>query len=742
MLEINLNRPAASADGSLGSNSHAPVVSPLAMLLERDQMQQQQQQSPTGGGSKRARVAPSTSIPSRPEAPSAAQAQPARPFAPPPPPPPPPPSPRRLSPPAEGSDAVAEEEMPSGSGDAGIVAGNDRQRRQRSSTSTAVIPKMRAGSASASAAAAAAAKASAAVYHFYHAIVNGRERAVALAEVRIASARAAGASRMRLVELLGDLAAAHAGGGLSGSSPSPFDGLHDGAPPLPPAPQAAPSSSSSSSSAAASAASCALVLSRALDLIDPRDEWDWRASTPAALAALATGRAAALSSRSRSGSGGGSLSSSFAAASLSSSAEASSSPPSSSFSSLLDPRELRVRLSVGPSKGHVVSLAVMLSKPADWFIATMGEFGAATARALSRLREDPAAIGEWLGGREGQSGLRHAARLCSELRAFSPAWAASDVATAMETCMLSGFADEEGHHLSPSSSSVAAAAGGGGGVSDADGGDGDDRDNAIREELSDLEDTGSGDVDAEGISGGGEEGGEGGVGAAGEERRGITNARRRRRRQRPSSSASAASPPAPSASSSLPSRAELSVVLEAMCLSEEQRRTVVGLRRIYLRKRRAAAQSRAEALATLRGLLLLAPEKAAECGGGGGDKGSADGTNNNQCGSEKAGAPTAAETPRQQQARGRRGAANDIGRGAYVRALAVAAALSAAAAADAWAETEISIRVSSMCTRAQGAIYNGLVYPRPHCVPSFAELVAEQAGEPPAEAILSGAVET
>ena len=600
-----------------------------------------------------------------------------------------------------------------------------------------MISKTRAGSASASAAAAAAAKASAAVYHFYHAIVNGRERAVALAEVRIASARAAGASRMRLVELLGDLAAAHAGGGLSGSSPSPFDGRHDGAPPLPPAPPAVPSSSSSSSSA--SAASRALVLSRALDLIDPRDEWDWRASTPAALAALATGRAAALSSRSRSS--GGSLSSSFAAASLSSSAEASSSPPSSSSSSLLDPRELRVRLSVGPSKGHVVSLAEMLSKPADWFIATMGEFGAATARALSRLREDPAAIGEWLGGREGQSGLRHASRLCSELRAFSPAWAASDVATAMETCMLSGFADEEGHYLSSSSCSAAAAAGGGGGVSDADGGDGDDRDNAIRDERSDLEDTGGGDVDAEGISGGGEEGGLGGEGAEGEERRGNTSARRRRRR-RPSSSASAASPPAPSASSSLPSRAELSVVLEAMCLSEEQRRTVVGLRRIYLRKRRAAAQARAEALATLRGLLLLAPEKDAECGGGGGDKGSADGTNNIKGRSEKAGAPTAAETPTQQQARGRRGAANDIGRGAYVRALAAAAALSAAAAADAWAETEISIRVSSMCTRAQGAIYNGLVYPRPHCVPSFAELVAEQAGEPPAEAILSGAVET
>ena len=76
-----------------------------------------------------------------------------------------------------------------------------------------MISKTRAGSASASAAAAAAAKASAVVYHFYHAIVNGRERAVALAEVRIASARAAGASRMRLVELLGDLAAAHAGGG-------------------------------------------------------------------------------------------------------------------------------------------------------------------------------------------------------------------------------------------------------------------------------------------------------------------------------------------------------------------------------------------------------------------------------------------------------------------------------------------------------------------------------------------------
>ena len=603
-----------------------------------------------------------------------------------------------------------------------------------------MISKTRAGSASASAAAAAAAKASAAVDHFYHAIVNGRERAVALAEVRIASARAAGASRMRLVELLGDLAAAHAGGGLSGSSPSPFDGQHDGAPPLPPAPPAVPSSSSSSSSSA-SAASRALVLSRALDLIDPRDEWDWRASTPAALAALATGRAAALSGRSRSRSGGGSLSS-FAAASLSSSAEASSSPPSSSSSSLLDPRELRVRLSVGPSKGHVVSLAEMLSKPADWFIATMGEFGAATARALSRLREDPAAIGEWLGGREGQSGLRHASRLCSELRAFSPAWVASDVATAMETCMLSGFADEEGHYLSSSSSSAAAAAGGGGGVSDADGGDGDDRDNAIREDLSDLEDTGGGDVDAEGISGGGEKGGEGGEGAEGEERRGNTSARRRRRPRRPSSSASAASPPAPSASSSLPSRAELSVVLEAMCLSEEQRRTVVGLRRIYLRKRRAAAQARAEALATLRGLLLLAPEKDAECGGGGGDKGSADGTNNNQGRSEKAGAPTAAETPTQQQARGRRGAANDIGRGAYVRALAAAATLSAAAAADAWAETEITIRVSSMCTRAQGAIYNGLVYPRPHCVPSFAELVAEQAGEPPAEAILSGAVET
>ena len=566
-----------------------------------------------------------------------------------------------------------------------------------------MVSKPRASTSSSSssvASANAANSASAAVHHFYHAIVNGRERAVALAEVRIASARAAGSSRTRLVELLGDLAAAHAGGVLAGS-------------PTPPAP--APPSSSAADSRA-------LVLARALDLIHPRDEWDWRASTPAALAALATGRASVSSmsfgiSRNSSIS---SLSSPLAAASLSSPS------PSTSSSSLLDPRELRVRLSVGPSKGTVVSLAEMLSKPADWFIATMADFGASNAKALSALRRDPAAFGEWLRGREGQSGLRSAAKLNSQLRAFTPAWAASDVATAMETCSLSGFADEEGRYLSCSS---AAARGSGGGVSCDDGDDDgdDDSDNATGVDPSDVDDEDGEDVDDEWtrVS----EGGEGeGEEAEGERRGGTSAPRRQRQRRRPSSST--APPAAPAPASSLPSRDELSVVLEAMCLSAEQRRGVVELRRDYLRARRAAAQSRAGALATLRGLLLLAPQ----------EKRNAVKGDNNTDDSEYNNNQNSNSTSNRSSRRGSSGTANDIGRGAYARALAASAALSAAAAADARAETELSIRVSSMVTRAQGAIYNGLVYPRAHCVSWFAELVAEQAGEPPAEAILSGAV--
>ena len=90
-----------------------------------------------------------------------------------------------------------------------------------------------------------------------------------------------------------------------------------------------------------------------------------------------------------------------------------------------------MRLSVGPSKGTTVSLAEMLAKPPEWFIATMGDFGAANAKALSALRADPASFGDWLRGREGQAGLRSAARLFSEMRAFTPVWVASDVTTAL-----------------------------------------------------------------------------------------------------------------------------------------------------------------------------------------------------------------------------------------------------------------------------------------------------------------------
>lgn len=689
---------------SLGSYSHAPVVSPwLTVLLEWEQRQQQQQQQVLCGGqaaAKRARVAQSARttdyLLEGGGARSVAQAAP-RPRAPPPPPPP-----RRGRSLSGGSDASIKERQ-SGGCDARIAAAGGAPQHCFSIT----YAFSEAVKASTSPAASAAF-----VHQFYHAIVSGRERAVALAEVRLASARAAGASRARLVELLGDLAAAHAGGLVA--APSPFDEPEGAraaeatsAPPLP-----APCSAGNS---------FALALARALDLLDPRDVGDWRASTPAALAALASGRASSSSSSSLSVS---------ASASLASASTATSSPSTS----LLDPRELRVRLSIGPSKGTTVSLAEMLTKPPEWFVATMADFGASNAKALSALRRDPLSFGEWLRGREGQAGLRSAAKLFSQMRAVSPAWVALDVTTAMETCSLSGFADEEGISL-PSSSSAAATRGSGGG-SGAVFFDEDDDGNPMRtDEI-------AGSVDGE-MRIGGDEDREG-------ERQAAANDGAQRRPVLLSSPPSRNTSTACS-SSSLPSRDDISEALDAMRLSAEQRRTILSLRRDYLRARRAAAATRAEALSTLRGLLLLAhspsPAKKAQTpkrddSGSVEENGFVRNTSNR---SERT--ATTASQQQQQQQRNQQQAprrtatcANDIGRGAYAKALAAAAALSAAAAADAKAETEISVRTSSAVSRAQGATYNGLIFPRAHCVASLAELVAEQAGEPPAEAFLTGAL--